>query len=141
MIFEKMLTYAYRRGLHAGQIGTSGEALGNFPPAVAHLALTSAAVNLDRALDRWQADRASHGTARHGKVRTRSHGRRRVMAVAGIDLSATEFWGLPLAERAAAFARLRSEPRSQFFEEPTSISSTNRTPRSASRRATRHCQA
>jgi methyl-branched lipid omega-hydroxylase len=40
------------------------------------------------------------------------------MAVAGIDLSATEFWGLPLAERAAAFARLRSEPRPVFFEEP-----------------------
>ena len=30
---------------------------------------------------------------------------------------------------------------SQLFEEPASISSMNRTPRSASRRATRHCQA
>jgi cytochrome P450 len=40
------------------------------------------------------------------------------MAVAGIDLSATEFWGLPLAERAAAFARLRAEPQPVFFEEP-----------------------
>jgi cytochrome P450 len=40
------------------------------------------------------------------------------MAVAGIDLSAVEFWGLPLAERAAAFARLRAEPRPVFFEEP-----------------------
>ena len=30
---------------------------------------------------------------------------------------------------------------SQLFDEPVSISSTNRTPRSASRRATRHCQA
>jgi cytochrome P450 len=40
------------------------------------------------------------------------------MAVAGIDLSANEFWGLPLAERAAAFARLRAEPRPVFFEEP-----------------------
>jgi len=40
------------------------------------------------------------------------------MAVAGIDLSAVEFWGLPLAERAAAFARLRAEPRAVFFEEP-----------------------
>jgi cytochrome P450 len=35
-----------------------------------------------------------------------------------IDLSATEFWGLPLTERAAAFARLRAEPRPRFFEEP-----------------------
>jgi cytochrome P450 len=40
------------------------------------------------------------------------------MAVAGIDLSAVEFWGLPLAERAAAFARLRAEPQAVFFEEP-----------------------
>jgi hypothetical protein len=33
------------------------------------------------------------------------------MTVAGtddIDLSANEFWALPLAERAAAFARLRA---------------------------------
>jgi methyl-branched lipid omega-hydroxylase len=43
------------------------------------------------------------------------------MAVAGtddIDLSANEFWALPLAERAAAFARLRAEPRPRYFEEP-----------------------
>ena len=43
------------------------------------------------------------------------------MTVAGtddIDLSANEFWALPLAERAAAFARLRSEPRPRFFAEP-----------------------
>ena len=40
------------------------------------------------------------------------------MTVAGIDLSANEFWGLPLAERAASFARLRAQGRPQFFEEP-----------------------
>jgi hypothetical protein len=40
------------------------------------------------------------------------------MAVAGIDLSATEFWGLPLAERAAAFALLRAQQRPRFFAEP-----------------------
>jgi len=43
------------------------------------------------------------------------------MTVAGtddIDLSANEFWALPLAERAAAFARLRSEPLPRFFAEP-----------------------
>jgi cytochrome P450 len=40
------------------------------------------------------------------------------MTVAGIDLSATEFWGLPLAERAASFALLRAEPRPRFFAEP-----------------------
>src|ERR1700760_1900412 len=43
------------------------------------------------------------------------------MTVAGTDdiaLSANEFWALPRAERAAAFARLRSEPRPRFFAEP-----------------------
>jgi GH15 family glucan-1,4-alpha-glucosidase len=52
MIFEKMLTYANHLGLYAEQLGASGEALGNFPQAFTHLALISAAVNLDRALDR-----------------------------------------------------------------------------------------
>ncbi|MEP7022639.1 MAG: cytochrome P450, partial [Actinomycetota bacterium] len=40
------------------------------------------------------------------------------MTVAGIDLSAIEFWGLPLPERAAAFALLRAQERPQFFAEP-----------------------
>src|SRR5690242_19686894 len=40
------------------------------------------------------------------------------MTVAGIDLSAIEFWGLPLPERAAAFAVLRAQGRPQFFTEP-----------------------
>jgi GH15 family glucan-1,4-alpha-glucosidase len=53
-IFEKMLTYANHLGLYAEQIGASGEALGNFPQALTHLALISAATNLDRALDRAQ---------------------------------------------------------------------------------------
>ena len=50
--FEKMLTYANHLGLYAEEIGPSGEALGNFPQAFTHLALISAAVNLDRALAR-----------------------------------------------------------------------------------------
>jgi methyl-branched lipid omega-hydroxylase len=41
-----------------------------------------------------------------------------VTGIDGIDLSATEFWGLPLAERAAAFALLRAQPRPVFFAEP-----------------------
>ena len=49
-IFEKMLTYANHLGLYAEQIGPSGEALGNFPQAFTHLALISAAYNLDRGL-------------------------------------------------------------------------------------------
>jgi GH15 family glucan-1,4-alpha-glucosidase len=49
--FEKMLTYANHLGLYAEQIGQTGEQQGNFPQALTHLALISAAYNLDRALD------------------------------------------------------------------------------------------
>jgi GH15 family glucan-1,4-alpha-glucosidase len=51
LAFEKMLTYANHLGLFAEQIGPAGEQLGNFPQAFTHLALISAAFNLDRALD------------------------------------------------------------------------------------------
>ena len=50
LIFEKMLGYANHLGLYSEQVGASGEALGNFPQAFTHLALISAAFNLDRAL-------------------------------------------------------------------------------------------
>jgi len=50
LAFEKMLTYANHLGLYAEEIGPSGEQLGNFPQAFTHLALVSAAFNLDRAL-------------------------------------------------------------------------------------------
>jgi GH15 family glucan-1,4-alpha-glucosidase len=56
-VFEKMLTYSNHLGLFAEQIGHSGEALGNFPQAFTHLALISAAVNLNKALDRRQGPR------------------------------------------------------------------------------------
>jgi len=49
--FEQMLGYANHLGLYAEQTGNSGEALGNFPQAFTHLALISAAFNLDRALN------------------------------------------------------------------------------------------
>ena len=48
---EKMFSYANHLGLYAEEIALSGEALGNFPQALTHLALISAAVNLDQALD------------------------------------------------------------------------------------------
>jgi GH15 family glucan-1,4-alpha-glucosidase len=50
LAFEKMLTYANHLGLYSEEIGPTGEQLGNFPQAFTHLALISAAYNLDRAL-------------------------------------------------------------------------------------------
>jgi GH15 family glucan-1,4-alpha-glucosidase len=50
LAFEKMLTYANHLGLYSEEIGLTGEQLGNFPQAFTHLALISAAFNLDRAL-------------------------------------------------------------------------------------------
>ena len=50
LVFEKMLGYANHLGLYSEQVGASGEALGNFPQAFTHLALISAAFNLDRRL-------------------------------------------------------------------------------------------
>jgi GH15 family glucan-1,4-alpha-glucosidase len=50
LMFEKMLGYANHLGLFAEETGPSGEALGNFPQAFTHLALISAAHNLDRTL-------------------------------------------------------------------------------------------
>jgi GH15 family glucan-1,4-alpha-glucosidase len=51
LVFEKMHTYANHLGLYSEEIGSTGEQLGNFPQAFSHLALISAAVNLDYQLD------------------------------------------------------------------------------------------
>lgn len=51
LIFERMLGYANHLGLFAEQTSRTGEALGNYPQALTHLALISAAYNLDRALN------------------------------------------------------------------------------------------
>jgi GH15 family glucan-1,4-alpha-glucosidase len=51
LLFDKLLTYASPLGLYAEQISPSGRQLGNFPQALTHLALISAAVHLDEALD------------------------------------------------------------------------------------------
>jgi GH15 family glucan-1,4-alpha-glucosidase len=49
-IFEKTLGYANHLGLYAEELGPRGEHLGNFPQAFTHLALISAAYNLDQKL-------------------------------------------------------------------------------------------
>jgi GH15 family glucan-1,4-alpha-glucosidase len=50
LALEKMFSYANHVGLYAEKIGSSGDALGNFPHAFTHLSLITAAVRLDRAL-------------------------------------------------------------------------------------------
>ena len=50
LLFEKMLSYANHVGLYAEELSVTGEQLGNFPQAFAHIGLISAAYNLDRAL-------------------------------------------------------------------------------------------
>jgi GH15 family glucan-1,4-alpha-glucosidase len=55
--FEKMLGYANHLGLFAEELSPSGEHLGNFPQAFTHLALISAAFDLNRRLSEagWTA--------------------------------------------------------------------------------------
>jgi GH15 family glucan-1,4-alpha-glucosidase len=50
LAFEKMLSYSNHLGLYSEEIGPTGELLGNFPQAFTHLALISAAFDLDRRL-------------------------------------------------------------------------------------------
>lgn len=49
-IFENMLTFGNHLHLFSEEIARSGEQLGNTPQAFSHLALISAAFNLDRTL-------------------------------------------------------------------------------------------
>jgi GH15 family glucan-1,4-alpha-glucosidase len=49
-VFEKALGYANHLGLYAEQLGPCGEHLGNFPQALSHIALISAAWTLDERL-------------------------------------------------------------------------------------------
>ena len=51
LIFEEMLSYANPLGLYSEEMGVNGVALGNYPQAFTHLALISAAWNLNEALE------------------------------------------------------------------------------------------
>lgn len=46
--FENMLGFANHLGMFSEEIAGSGEQLGNTPQAFSHLALISAAINLDK---------------------------------------------------------------------------------------------
>jgi pentatricopeptide repeat protein len=50
VMFERMLEHTNHLGLYSEEIDPKGNALGNFPQALTHYAMISAAVNLDRAL-------------------------------------------------------------------------------------------
>jgi GH15 family glucan-1,4-alpha-glucosidase len=54
--FEKMLGYANHLGLYGEELGHRGQHLGNFPQAFTHLALISAAFDLDRRLSEAGVD-------------------------------------------------------------------------------------
>lgn len=64
-LFERMLTFANHLGLYAEEIGPAGEALGNFPQALTHLSLISAALHLDDLLG--TASRQRGGSAGRGR--------------------------------------------------------------------------
>jgi GH15 family glucan-1,4-alpha-glucosidase len=51
LLFEKLLGFASPLGLYSEQIGPQGEQVGNYPQAFTHLALISAAFQLNRDLD------------------------------------------------------------------------------------------
>ena len=50
VVFERVLAHANHVGLFAEEVGRSGQFLGNFPQALTHLSLISAAFYLDREL-------------------------------------------------------------------------------------------
>ncbi|KAG5935516.1 hypothetical protein E4U53_000417 [Claviceps sorghi] len=56
-LFENMLGFSNHLSMFSEEIARSGEQLGNTPQAFSHLALISAAFNLDRAAEGWTGPR------------------------------------------------------------------------------------
>ncbi|GAO16125.1 hypothetical protein UVI_02040200 [Ustilaginoidea virens] len=56
-MFENMLGFSNHLSMFSEEIARSGEQLGNTPQAFSHLALISAAFNLDRAVEGWTGPR------------------------------------------------------------------------------------
>lgn len=56
-LFENMLGFSNHLCMFSEEIARSGEQLGNTPQAFSHLALISAAFNLDRATEGWTETR------------------------------------------------------------------------------------
>ena len=50
-LFERMVGYANHLGLYAEELGVQCESLGNFPQAFTHLAVITAAYNLDKTME------------------------------------------------------------------------------------------
>jgi GH15 family glucan-1,4-alpha-glucosidase len=73
--FEVLLSHASPLGLYAEQVGDFGLQRGNFPQALTHLALISAAFNLDRALDEGahRSKGKASGTAWRAFVEAEAH--------------------------------------------------------------------
>ncbi len=51
LLFEKLFWYANELGLYSEQLGQRGEHLGNFPQAITHIGLISAAYDLNRRIE------------------------------------------------------------------------------------------
>jgi GH15 family glucan-1,4-alpha-glucosidase len=56
LLLEKMLTYCNHMGLYAEEIGSTGEALGNYPQAFTHLSLITACYHIDHTLNKVKAE-------------------------------------------------------------------------------------